>query len=575
VSLSSLTTAGEVTCVSGATALGECNAQASPAITKAIAATSTDGLLLANTTAATAGAQKWSPRLHFSGRGWKTDATAASQAVDWIAEVVPVQGAAAPQARLDWSYSVNGGGYTNALSFLNGNVGIGTATPARLLHASLADTTGNAVSNVQRLTHTNSTASTGGSAGMGVGLEFFAETATDTVNAAQAAITTAWTTATSGAEDGYLTINTMRAGTLTEAVRVTKDGYVGIGTTGPGGILHVVGGANKILFNSTSNSYGQVQIGGTGAKEVSLSYISNMTAFGNPPTSSSGNTFIWNQGVGLYSATGNQYGLANTGYGGLSFLADSNGGFSLGAYAKNYTVPPVDGMIISGNVGIGTPAPARLLHASLADTTTNAVSNVQRLTHTVSTASTGGSAGLGVGLEFFGETATDGTNAAQASIESAWTTATAGAEDGYLVFKTMRAGTLTEAVRVTKDGNVTFLNGTDSSPSINFSGDTGAGFYQSGNAVIVTRGTVPIMLFTSDPLIKMRSDAKFAWSSNTTITATADVGLSRAAANILEVNTGTAGVIATIRSKYQSSDGSAGVTGSTCTAWKDGLCTSP
>lgn len=130
---SSLVTAAQVVCVDAAGTAEECNANASPAITKAIAAVSTDGLLLANTTAATAGAQKWSPRMHWSGRGWKTDATAASQAVDWIAELVPVQGAANPQARLDFSYSVNGGAYATTMSLLNGNVGIGTSEPNSIL----------------------------------------------------------------------------------------------------------------------------------------------------------------------------------------------------------------------------------------------------------------------------------------------------------------------------------------------------------------------------------------------------------------------------------------------------------
>lgn len=123
----SLTTAGQVVCVDAAGLVEECNAATSPAITKAIAATSTDGLLLANTTAATVGAQKWSPRLHWTGRGWGTTA-GTSQAVDWITEGVPVEGPV-PSARLDFSYSVNGGAYATTMSLLDGNVGIGTSAP--------------------------------------------------------------------------------------------------------------------------------------------------------------------------------------------------------------------------------------------------------------------------------------------------------------------------------------------------------------------------------------------------------------------------------------------------------------
>lgn len=83
----------------------------------AIGATSTDGLILQNTTDAAAGAQQWSPRLRFHGEGWKTDATAASQEVDWISELVPVQGAANPSANLVFSSSINGGAYSEAVQF--------------------------------------------------------------------------------------------------------------------------------------------------------------------------------------------------------------------------------------------------------------------------------------------------------------------------------------------------------------------------------------------------------------------------------------------------------------------------
>src|SRR3989337_1926093 len=102
----------------------------------AIGATSTEGLVLINPTAAAAGAQQISPRLRWTGHGWKTNATAGDQVVDWIAELVPVQGAANPQARLDFNYQINGGGYqaTPVMSLLNNNLGLGTKVPIELLH---------------------------------------------------------------------------------------------------------------------------------------------------------------------------------------------------------------------------------------------------------------------------------------------------------------------------------------------------------------------------------------------------------------------------------------------------------
>ena len=77
---------------------------------------SADGLVLQNLTAAAAGAQQMSPRLRFDGFGWKTDATAASQAVSFINELLPVQAAAAPTASLLWKYAVNAGAYSTVLT---------------------------------------------------------------------------------------------------------------------------------------------------------------------------------------------------------------------------------------------------------------------------------------------------------------------------------------------------------------------------------------------------------------------------------------------------------------------------
>lgn len=83
---------------------------------QSIGVVSTDGLPLANTTPAGAGAQQFSPRIRFTGQGWKTNATAGSQAVDWIVENQPVQGQANPSTNLVFSYQINGGGYVNMLT---------------------------------------------------------------------------------------------------------------------------------------------------------------------------------------------------------------------------------------------------------------------------------------------------------------------------------------------------------------------------------------------------------------------------------------------------------------------------
>src|SRR3990167_10525182 len=94
--------------------------------------TTSSGLALVNTTAAAAGAQQISPAIRGSGFGWKTDAIAASQAVDFRSYVVPVQGAANPTGYLAFESSINGGAYSATPAFVitsAGNIGIGTTGP--------------------------------------------------------------------------------------------------------------------------------------------------------------------------------------------------------------------------------------------------------------------------------------------------------------------------------------------------------------------------------------------------------------------------------------------------------------
>lgn len=74
--------------------------------------TDTSGILLANTTAAANGAQQISPAIRWRGNGWKTNATAASQTVDFRSYVYTYQGTSAPNGMWFLDASVNGGAYT-------------------------------------------------------------------------------------------------------------------------------------------------------------------------------------------------------------------------------------------------------------------------------------------------------------------------------------------------------------------------------------------------------------------------------------------------------------------------------
>lgn len=86
----------------------------------ALGTTPSSGATLTNTTAAAAGAQQVSPSLTWSGQGWKTNATAASQTVNWRSYVLPIQGAANPTSAWKLDYDNGAGAYTQGLTYTPG-----------------------------------------------------------------------------------------------------------------------------------------------------------------------------------------------------------------------------------------------------------------------------------------------------------------------------------------------------------------------------------------------------------------------------------------------------------------------
>lgn len=84
---------------------------------------------LINATPAASGAQQYSPSVHWSGQGWKTAATAASQTVDVRAYVVPLQGTTSAGAQWNLDLSSNGGAYVNYMNITNSGILAGVAFP--------------------------------------------------------------------------------------------------------------------------------------------------------------------------------------------------------------------------------------------------------------------------------------------------------------------------------------------------------------------------------------------------------------------------------------------------------------
>jgi len=180
----------------------------------------------------------------------------------------------------------------------------------------------------------------------------------------------------------------------------------------------------------------------------------------------------------------------------------SNSGFALyqsGASAKNY---------FAGLTGIGTTSPDRLLHPELSDAVTNAIVFPLRLTHITSGTA---AAGSGAGLEFEAESA-GGTNRVAGTIENPFTTATNAAEVSDLVFRTMRAGTLTESLRSLGNGTLQIgtLSGTASK----------IGAFTSGNIATVVTPTITTAGTTGDRTINELAGTVNIAAAGTTVTVT-------------------------------------------------------
>lgn len=106
---------------------------------------------------------------------------------------------------------------------------------------------------------------------------------------------------------------------------------VGIGTTAPAGKLQVSGG--KGIIDSTSNTWGQLQIGNTSNAETSLTFLPGVTAYGTSPTA----TYKWNLGAGINGIGTDKFGFGRDG---STYMA----------------------LNTSGNVGIGTTSLAEKLN---------------------------------------------------------------------------------------------------------------------------------------------------------------------------------------------------------------------
>lgn len=140
----------------------------------AVGVTSADGIVLSNSTAAAAGAQQYSPRLRLTGQGWKTNATAASQTVDFTVETQPVQGSANPTANLVISSQINAAGYNARFTLSDtGQITVGNGSSSAPAYSFSAQTDAGLYAGSQTITLKDhwghGVASIGGGFGIQVG----------------------------------------------------------------------------------------------------------------------------------------------------------------------------------------------------------------------------------------------------------------------------------------------------------------------------------------------------------------------------------------------------------------------
>lgn len=148
---------------------------------------------------------------------------------------------------------------------IEGNVGIGTTSADRHLHAEASDAVTNAVTYAQRLTHiTSGTATTG----FGVGTEYELENASGTNRVAATGEVT-WSDAVNATEDATYKLRLIRAGTLTDAVTVTSLGaveslYQRFGAGSPEGVVTAPVGAFYSRTDGGAGTSLYVKESGTG-----------------------------------------------------------------------------------------------------------------------------------------------------------------------------------------------------------------------------------------------------------------------------------------------------------------------
>lgn len=258
------------------------------------------------------------------------------------------------------AWTGQGGTFTTSVTFANdGNVGIGTASPDKRLTVSApspADTFG-----AQLRLHgveTTGAANTGGAIYFS-GHDGSAERGWGYIRGMKE-------NGTSGNSGSYLSFGTRANGgsTLSERIRITSAGRVGIGTTSPAQPLHVNGavalGSNSDYWRLNPTG-GNLELGIVGTTANRAVSIVNPDATGQAHLYVEGNVGIGTTSpamkldvVGNSRVTGEMSIMANATIGGSAAVA---GLTTTGSLVTTTTASVGENLAVGGSVGVGTVSP--------------------------------------------------------------------------------------------------------------------------------------------------------------------------------------------------------------------------